>query len=342
MSTLDWTFVGRVGGSSTIQAVKPIIGGTLSYDDSRTTTRQLTGFSWIPTEIAKINLSADYLLAYVSVDGATPQLVATLRAASSAQQKDVLTNSDGTLGDLSHVDFYDTFVQLNASSEVPFVIQMGVPPDVAMAQVAALAGLNSSFAGSYGILATAVTWAPFTSYATMLSDLAGQAGHRVPWSDPYGVARSVQANTAGVTIIPLATLKPIQGTIVVTDNYLTAPDRVFVYDQSSTDAIIGIWDAPASSPGSAAARGYSIATGVAIQGLSSTSQAVNAAQAYGEQQLARTLSVTLAPESILLLDGPNIISYLGANWLVRSWSLATQPGSTLSLVAAEVIDESAS
>jgi hypothetical protein len=136
----------------------------------------------------------------------------------------------------------------------------------------------------------------------------------------------------------MANLKPIAGSIVITNNYLTAPDRVVVYDQTADSPTVGIWNAPPSSPGSAFQRGYSIAVGVPIQGLAGASQAQDAAQAYGEQQLARSLAVNLAPESVVLFDGPNIISYLGTSWLVRSWSISTQPGSMLSLTAAEVVE----
>lgn len=338
MSDLDWTFFTRVPDGDITQ-VYPIIGGTLSYDDSRTSVRTLSGLAWLPPQVANMNLSANDLLAYLSVDCATPVLMGTFRASSVAEQKDVLTNKDGTSGDLYHIDFSDSFVRLNGSTPQPITVQIGVPPDEAMGQIAELAGLDHAFAGSTGVVSSAVTYAPFTAYSNMLTDLALQAGQRPPWADRTGVARSVQANVVQSQIVDLATLKPLQGTIVVTDNYLTAPDLVMVYDQSAPQALTATWNSPASSPGSAFARGYSIAVGLAIQGLSSTTQAFQAAQAYGEQQLARSLSVTLAPESAIVFDGPNIIGYLGSSWLVRSWSISTAPGSTLSLVAAEVIED---
>lgn len=338
MGALDWFLVARQPGGSAI-LVKPIIAGTFDFDATRVATRQLTGFSWTPTELAKIDLSSDDLLVYVSVDGAPSTQVATMRASSSAQQKDVLTNPDGTSGDLSHIDFADVFVRLNASSEVPFTVAVGTPPDVAMGVIADKAGLDHAFAGSIGPMASTVTWAPFTTFSTILNDLALQAGQRAPWANRIGVARSALATVVGTEVIALADLKPVTGTIVVTDNYLTAPDRVVVSDQSASSALVGTWDAPAVSPASAARRGYSIAVGVSIQGMASASQAAAAARVYGERQLARSLAATIAPESVLLLDGPNIISYLDANWLVQSWSLSTAPGSTMTLAATEVIDQ---
>lgn len=337
MARLDWTFAAR-SRSGTLTPVKPIIGGTFSYDDSRTTARTLSGLAWLPVELAKIDLSGDDLIVYLALDGGTPVQMAVMRATSSADQKDILTLPDGTAGDLSHVDFADDFIRLNASSEQPFIVTVGTPPDGAMAMVADIVGLDHAFAGSNGPMSDTVSWAPFTPLATILNDLALQAGQRPPWSDRLGVARSVQANVIDTQIIDLATLKPIQGTIAVSNNYLSAPDRVVVYDQSALAPLVGIWNAPASSPSSAFRRGYSIAVGVAIQGVASVSQAQQTAQAYGERQMARSLSVTLAPEAVLLLDGPVILSYLDTTWLVRSWSIATQPGSTLSLVAAEVVE----
>lgn len=336
MPVLTWTFAGRQP-SGLLTPVKPIIGGTLSYDDSRTTARTLSGLAWTPAELAKMSLSSDDLLVYLAVDGAAPVLMGTMRASGASYQKDVLTNADGTAGDLAHIEFADEFVRLNASSEQPFMVTVGTPPDLAMGMVADKAGLNHAFAGSTGPMAATVSWAPFTTYVSILDDLAMQAGHRPPWADRMGIARSVQANVVSTQIITLESLRPIAGTIVVTENYLSAPDRVVAYDQSASAPLFGIWNAPASSPGSAAKRGYSIAVGLPIQGLASVSQAQSAAQTAGEQQVARSLAATVAPESATLLDGPNIISYLGSNWLVRSWSISTAPGGTLSLVAAEVI-----
>lgn len=336
MATLTWTFAGRAP-SGALTAVKPIIGGTFNYDDSRTTARSISGLAWTPLELAKIALSSDDLLVYLAIDGGQPVLMGTFRASGASYQKDVLTNPDGTAGDLAHIEFVDEFVRLNASSEQPFMVQVGTPPDIAMGMIADKAGLNHAFAGSTGSMASTVVWSPFTTYSTILDDLAIQAGHRPPWADRSGVARSVQANVVSSQVVTLDSLKPIAGSIVVTDNYLSAPDRVVAYDQSASAPLVGIWNAPASSPGSAAKRGYSIAVGLPIQGLASVSQAQSAAQTAGEQQIARSLAVTISPESAVLLDGPNVISYLGSSWLVRSWSISTQLGGTLSLVAAEVI-----
>lgn len=338
MGSLDWFFAARPPGGTAV-LVKPIIAGSFDFDSSRVTTRQLTGFSWTPDELNKMDLASDDLLVYVSIDGATAVQVATMRASSAIDQKDVLTNPDGTAGDLAHVDFADVFVRLNAASELPFTVAIGTPPDIAMGMIADKAGLDHAFAGSTGPMSSTVSWAPFTTYSSILNDLALQAGHRTPWANRIGVARSVIATVVGTEVIALDDLKPVAGTIQVTNNYLTAPDRVVVSDQSASSAIVGIWNAPASSPASAARRGYSIAVGVSIQGLASASQAEAAATVYGERQLARTLAATIAPESVVLLDGPNIISYLDTNWLVQSWSLSTAPGSTMTLAATEVVDQ---
>lgn len=335
MPALDWTFYGRTPSGATTP-VKPIIGGTLGYDDSRTTARTLSGLAWIPVELAKMALASDDLLVYLSIDGATPVLMATMRATEASYQKDVLLNDDGTVGDLAHIEFADSFVRLNAATEFPFTATIGTPPDVAMGQIADKAGLTHAFAGSSGPMASTVVWAPFTTYATILNDLALQAGHRPPWADRMGIARSVAASVVGTSVLALDSLLPVQGTIVVTEGYLSAPDRVVCFDQSANSALVGTWDAPASAPNSATKRGYSIAVPLPIQGLASVAQAQASAQAFGQLQMARQLSATVSPESAVLLDGPIVLSYLGTYWLVRSWSIATNQESTLALVAAEV------
>lgn len=335
MTIVNWTFYGR-NPSNQLTLVKPIVGGNLSYDDSRTTVRTLTGLAWTPAELAKISLVRDDLLVYLAINGGTPVLMGTFKATSSSYQKDALTYR-GVASDIAHIDFSDVFVQLNASSPSPIIAVAGLQPDQIMGMIADKAGLDHAFAGSSAGLSSTVTWAPFTTLASILGDLAVQAGQRPPWADRNGVARSVAANVIETAIIDLATFKPEQGTIVITENYLTAPDEVVVYDQQALTPVVGVWDAPSAAPNSAFNRGYSIAVGVAIQGLASASQGNSAAQAYGEQQSARTLAASCDPKAAILLDGPQIISYDSTNWIIRSWSIGTAVGSSLQLSASEVV-----
>ena len=129
-------------------------------------------------------------------------------------------------------------------------------------------------------------------------------------------------------------MKPQANTIVVTDTYLGAPNRIIVYDSASTTALVGQWDAPSAAPHSFQKRGYRITQRVTQQGLFSGQQAQDAAKTLGEQASARTLSASIEPT--FLLDGPVIISYLGVLWLVRHWTIGTAPGSMLSFDATEL------
>jgi hypothetical protein len=98
---------------------------------------------------------------------------------------------------------------------------------------------------------------------------------------------------------------------------------------------VGVWDAPSTAPNSAATRGWVQTAGVQAQGLSGVVHAQQMAQTIGEQMAARRLAGDIVPTN--RLDGPVVLSFDSALWLVNGWSVSTAVGSTMSFDASELI-----
>lgn len=309
--------------------------GNYSFDLTRDVPRSLTGLMMIPSEVAKVDLSADEIQVYLNIDGTATQF-GVFRFSEVNHQKGVVRLSDTTAGDLTNVSLNDRLVELKRNDGSAHSLAIGADPAQAMQKILSDAGIPSAITGSTSPLASAVTWDGSTEDLTRLTNLATLAGHRPPWSNNAGVVRSVLANVIQADIIDLLDLRPTAGTIVITDNYLTAPNRIIVTDTGSAlNPISGQWDAPASAPNSAARRGYVQTQMVEQQGLFGNAHADEVAATLGEQLLARQLDA-----EILLttqLDGPAILSYDDSTWLLQSWSTSTAPGATMKLTATELI-----
>lgn len=330
---IGWTFSAiKPNGKAT--EVHPIVGGSLSYDDSSDVRCTLTGLAWTPDEAEKFDPVRDFLIVYLSLDGVT-YTMGHFYATSSSRQKDVFLTEEETVEDILHIDFGDAFVKLQQSDERARAALTGADPAVIIRELAEDAGFDTSIANTIALLGNDVVWAPFTSFIEIINALYPVAGFRAPWSDHDGLFRAVSAQVIETEIIPLDDLTPVANSVVVSETYLSAPNRVVVWDDSALYPLVGRWEAPASAPHSFANRGYWVTESSQQQGLQDIEAADQAAAAIGERLTARTLNVQIFPTH--RIDGPTVISYDDALWLIRRWDLSTTPGAVMSIEASELI-----
>lgn len=328
-----WTFWARRQGQHI-----PIyfsVGGNYSFDITRDVPRQITGLMLIPSEAAKLNLSSDEIEVWYGDNGNCAQF-GVFRFTEVNHQKDVVLMPNGTASDVTNVAMNDRMVELKRNTGAAHSLAAGADPAQAMQQICDDAGLPAGISGSASPLANPVTWDGSVEDLTRFNNLATLAGHRQPWSNNAGVVRSVPSQVISTDIINLLDLKPEAGTIVITENYLTAPNRVIVNDNSSTiGPIVGQWDAPASAPNSASMRGYVQTSVQEQQGLFGNAHADEVAATIGQSLIARQLDAEILITTIL--DGPVVLSYDGSIWLLQSWSTSTTPGATMNLTATEIL-----
>lgn len=333
---IGWNFyaVGSTGRTE----IHFTTSGSYSFDSTRDVPRQLSGLVLIPSEEAKVNLSSDRIeVFFTQVDsfGSVSKPFGVFRFTESSHQKDVMRLFDGTAGDLTSVTLNDRLVELKRNTGAAHTLAAGSDPSQAMQQILTDAGIPGTVSGSVSPLSNTISWDGSTEEIARFDTLATLAGHRPPWSNNSGVVRSVPAVVIQTDIIDLADLYPTAGSTVITDNYLSAPNRIIVNDNSSTAGpIVGQWDAPGSAPNSASMRGYVQTEVVSQQGLFGNAHADEVAMTLGEALIARQLDVEILQTTIL--DGPQVIRYDGSLWLLQSWQTSTAPGSKMNLTAKEL------
>lgn len=331
MTSYGWRFTALKASGARVP-VPFTATGTLGQDLSGKSRKTLNGLALLPADAALLDLSADTVLAELVIDG-TAYEMGKYRAAVDTVAVDVIL-LDGAPADVVHVDFADLFLQLERSDEVPRTAPAGTDPTWLMRELIAECALPASIAGPVAAIADDVTWAPFTTHEAVVSQLAEIAGHRRPWMDRHGIIRSVAALTVDAVPIALEDLGPEAGTVSVENAYLTAPNRVVVYDDQAAVPLVGVWNAPASAPNSVARRGFVLTQGVQQQGLAGVAHATAIAEAIGEQASARRLNATIEPT--WRLDGPTVLSFRDALWLCQSWSVGTGKGSKMTMSATEL------
>lgn len=337
---IGWRFYAQRPGGIEVE-IHPTTTGDFSYDDSSDIRTTLSGLIFLPDQLVLFDMNRDVLRAQLIIDGLVYDF-GRFYAASLSRQKDVMLtdldaqSEEATSEDLVHIEFADGFIKLSASSEDPISIGKGGDPAQIILDLAKASGFSTAVANSEFLFAEPVVWDSFTPYISIINELVPVAGHRPPWVDQSGIFRSVSANVVDTEVIALEDLHPIMHSIVISEVYLTAPNRVVVYDDQSGYPLRGVWNAPASAPHSFANRGYYVTQASPQQGLQSVDAAERAAKALGEQLTARILDATIFPTQ--RIDGPTVISYDDTLWLVRSWGISTAPGSTMTIRATELID----
>jgi len=318
-----------------VRAFTPEVAGTYTFDLSRDVPKTITGVVVPPNEWAVLDVRLDQIAVYLIIDGVEHPM-STFAFAELARQKNVVTDADGNAADLITTSLADRCLLLVRNTGRAETLNPGFDPSDELQRILSNSGIPYSVAASANLSVGSITWDGNTTDLAKAKELGTLSGHRPLWADNNAVIRSVQSQVVDTEIVELASLQPVAESIAVVEKFLTAPNRVIVSDNANAGyAVRGQWDAPASAPHSEANRGYVLARVEELQGLGSGAHAQNVAATLGESYTARTLSARIVPTPVL--DGPQVISYDGANWLVTGWSVDLSPGSTMSIQAEELV-----
>lgn len=318
-----------------VRLFTPEVAGTYSFDLTRDIPKTISGVVVPPDQWAVVDVRLDQLRCIMSVDG-TDYPFGYFAFSELARQKNVVVNEAGVTSDLITTSLADRCLLLVRNTGRAQSLIPGFDPADEMMTILGNSGIPYSVAASANLAVNGVTWDGNTTDLAKVRELGTLAGHRPLWMDNDGVIRSVTSQVIDTEVIPLADLQPTEGSIAIVEKFLTAPNRVIISDNGSAAyAVRGQWDAPASAPHSEANRGYVLARVEELQGLGSGAHAQNVAATLGEQYTARSLSAQIVPTP--MLDGPQVVSYDGANWLVTGWSVDLAPGALMSMQAEELI-----
>lgn len=329
-----WVFFVR-DSSGALQQISPTITGEMSFDISRDVRRTISGQVLLPAELRKFNINSDEIYAFLIKSNDAYQM-GVFRASEIVIQPDVILDPDTReTADLIHVSWADRMIRLRANDGTSQTIFAGADPAQEMGALLTQAGVPHALANSVSITSADLTWDGSASLYDKITSLANLAGHRPPWPDNRGVLRSDLGSLDPTQITQLEHLLPVVGSISITENYLTAPNRVIVTDNAGSPVPIrGEWNAPSSAPHSALNRGWVQTEIQQIQGVSTSGHADDIARQIGENYTGRSLSCDLAkPTSVL--DGPVFLRFADALWMVISWSVSLAPNSVMRLQAVE-------
>lgn len=318
-----------------VRQFTPQANGTYSFDLNRDVPKAISGIVVPPDQWAVVDVRLDQLRCIMSID-AIDYPFGYFAFSELARQKNVVVDEAGVTSDLITTSLADRCLLLVRNTGRAETLNPGFDPSDEMQRILNDSGVPYSVAASANLAVNGITWSGDTTDLAKVRELGTLAGHRPLWADNNGVVRSVASQVVDTEIIPLDSLQPTESSIAIVEKFLTAPNRVIVSDNGAAAAAIrGQWDAPASAPHSEANRGYVLTRVEELQGLGSGAHAQNVAATLGEAYTARSLSARIVPTPVL--DGPQVVSYDGANWLVTGWSVDLSPGSTMSLQAEELV-----
>lgn len=333
-SNIGWRFEALHPGGSTTP-LHFATGGTVGFELSRDVPKAISGLVLVPQERIKVDFVQDQVNVFMVINDVDYPM-GVFSFTEDVLQKDVVLDPEQGSTDLTTVSLGDRFARLIRNDGSAQTLLKGFDPSFEMREILARSGLPYSVAGAASNSASDVTWDGNTTDLQKVKQLATLSGHRPPWMGNQGIIRSVAALVVETDVITMESLFPTAGTVSITNNYLIAPNRVIVSDNSFPSfALRGQWDAPGSTPHSEGKRGFVYTKVEDVQGLGSGEHATTVARSLGESYTARKLSAQIVPTD--RLDGPQVISYDGALWLVNSWSVGTDPGSTMSFQAEELL-----
>lgn len=335
-----WVFFIRNPAGRLIQ-VNPTIDGEMSFDSNREIRRSISGQILLPSENEKFPFGASgtELYAFLVLAGDVFPMGIFLLTELVVQPDSILDPRTNLPSYLIHVSWGDRMLRLRANDGSGQTIPAGADPSQEMDALLTAAGLPHSLAGSASLTSADLTWDGNATLGDKIEELGELAGHRPAWPDNNGTIRSEEGAVDPSTVIPLLDLMPVAGSINVTLNFLSAPNRVIVTDNSGGPyPVRGQWDAPASAPHSYQNRGWVQTEMVSLQGLTTSSHAEQVARTIGESYTGRTLNCQLAVPTYKL-DGPVFLSYDGATWILKSWSCSLGPNEPMTLTAEEYLLE---
>jgi hypothetical protein len=164
----------------------------------------------------------------------------------------------------------------------------------------------------------------------VLNEVAGLAGFASPWFDNAGVlvARTIpEVGGAPPDFDYDSPPRIYEGTTVISDDTLDAPNFYVVVDTAAVDApITGSYAVPASAPHSISNRGYPVVRLIEVQGLQSTAAARDLARASALQD--RSAFQWAEVQSVVnpLHDTFNVVQFDRELWREQAWRVACAPG----------------
>lgn len=297
----------------------------VSNDTGRAVRRQLNSVHLPPSELRDI-APTDRLRPIMVVQDGTEFRLGTF---TIADQGDATSNR----GLARDTTWYDRCNALNQKTEHTIAFGKGSPIVLALLgvllEVVPVDEIVSA-PESDATFGAPVQWPPGTNRITILDTMTDLLGWLPVFMQEDGFVQFLDVpdlDTADPTLSYELGGRIFDGSVLTSNDLLTAANRFVVYETSGRSTVTGRYDVPASAPHSIANRGGLVIPDVStVQGLGSTSAANKYAKskALTGQKIYRWASFT----------GPadprhgtwTVLSFLGETWLEIAWQLTCRPG----------------
>lgn len=301
----------------------------VSNDVSRRVPRSLDGLRLNPSDAAEVNVISDRVRAVMTLQNGAEYSLGTFLWGDDSRPR----HSWGLTRSSTLID--RTFV---LDQEIGRVVSFGRGINVGLAFLAVVLDVITldeiEAEETDQALAAPVAWPPTATRRQIAADLADKIGFLPPYfnRDDRLVWRSVpEMTTAQPTLAYEAGGRIISGSIVESDNLLTAPNSYLVIESSGAgNPIIGRWDLPSTAPHSIANRGFPVVRTETMQGIADAAQAVAAARALAKRDTSTYEWAEFSSTADPRHDTYDVVAYLGTNYLEVAWRLVCRSGGQMS------------
>lgn len=303
--------------------IHPIRNASLTHDSTRIIKRQLS-LDLGTEDMELVNTLTDRVRVFMTFPTGAEYPLGVYMFTDSSKQK----FTSGTLGNLVLND--EMFL---VDQEIEAGVN-GVGINVTRVIEDVLEGLPIQFTAEATTFQSGEAWGVGTHRGQILESLSVSGDYFSPWFGHDGDLHFIRTFDPATRIPDFdfdRHQKVIRSPIILTDDLLTAPNRIIVISNSANDATVpavGTFDIPHTAPHSIAQRGFVIADVFDLQ-LSTSTQAQAVAEGIG-RRLTVFERVALSTSPDPRHDSYNVIRWDGSLWLELAWSMALVEGGTMS------------
>jgi hypothetical protein len=312
------TIIGEVGVENS--------GVTIENNINREIKRQINNLRIPPADGNEINILTDRIRPYMVMQDNSQWPLGVFVFSDSST-----IPMTGTVG-FSETTLLDQAIELNQPLNRSYAFRPGTNIGTAMERILEASTISQFEVEPGGAVIRGTEWVAWPAGTTrleILNDLAETCGCYSLFFDNTGVARVIEVPDLASTDATLRygsteedEKRVVEGSIVITDDLISAPNRYIVINSALTEkAVVGFWDIPATSPNSIANIGRVVAHVTDKQGVDTDAEATKAAKAVGQADFNTFSWATFDAAPDPRHDTFDIVSWEGVNYREQSWTL---------------------
>lgn len=309
---------------------------SLTVDVSRSIKRTLTNLSLMPNEIEDIDVIRTSVKLIMLLTDGTEWPQGTFRWADVSRP--IYSNMNG----ITYVGGECSLIDQLMIVDQKLDRSVGYAPGTVITD--AIAALLSELPIEFNVQAStaaitptaeAIAWPIGTSRLKIINELATMIGYHDLYFDNAGVAQlasmpdPLSAAETDTLFYPEGS-RVFLGSITRSTNLLDLPNRFIVVNNGATSTpVYGEYDVPADTPHSFENRGFFVTHVEDAQGVSTQTDAQNAAEALGRLWRFPYETVEFSGPPDPRHDHYDVIEFEGERYLELSWSMALRDGTDM-------------